>query len=339
MKKKIRIILALFYLVVLFCSCNNQKDSTTENVPEYIFTYAENHPDKYPTTKGAYKFAELVEERTDGRIRIQVKADAEFGTQQQTVNQMKFGGVDFARVSLSSLSDELPKLNVLQLPFLYEDSEHMWRVLDGEIGSQFWDAFYELDLVPLSWYDAGARSFYSVNPINTVKDMQGLKVRVQESELMRDMITSLGGTPVDMAYSEVYSAFETKEIDAAENSWSSYYNAAHYMLARFYTLDEHTRVPEIQLISGETWRLLSDTDRKIIKECAQESAKYEKKLWKEEEQLSRAIAVAYGIEEIVLSEEELQKFRDCVTPLYEKYCSEYMDIILDIKAQGKESEK
>ena len=321
--------------IFLLNSCTNNNENKKEIVPEYVFTYAENHPDNYPTSKAAAKFAELVKERTDGRIIIQVKYNAEFGTQQQVVNQMKFGGVDFARVSLSSLSDELPELNVLQLPFLYDDSDHMWRVLNGEIGKELWNSFYKLDLVPLSWFDAGARSFYANKPITRLEDFNGMSIRVQESQLMRDMISYLGGIPVDKAYSEVYSAFETGAITMAENNWSSYHAAAHYKVAKYYILDEHTRVPEIQLMSGETWKLLSDDDIRVIKNCALQSAEYEKVLWKQQEEDSRNSVLKFGTEEIILKDTELERLREKVAPLYEEYCSDYMNLVEKIKQESR----
>lgn len=328
------------FLLIILCSvfivgCALGQ-SQEEVIPEYVLTYAENHPEGYATTESAHKFAELVEERTKGKVKIQVKAEGEFGAQQQIVNQMRFGGVDFTRVSISSLADALPILNVLQLPFLYEDAEHMWKVLEGEIGSQFMDSVYELNLVPLSWYDGGARSFYSKEvPIRKLEDIQGLTIRVQESQMMRDMITLLGGTAVDLAYSEVYSAFEIGEIDAAENSWSSYTVMEHSKIAKYYTLDEHARVPELQLASGETWNKLPKEYQQIILECATESSEYEKELWKAQEAQAREDAIAQGVEEILISEEELQKFQEKIMPLYEQYCAEYMDLVEAIRSVGE----
>ncbi|MBS5065219.1 MAG: TRAP transporter substrate-binding protein DctP, partial [Hungatella hathewayi] len=161
--------------------------------PEYVFTYAENQAEDYPTTQGAYRFAELVKERTGGRIEIQINADGILGDERNVVEQMQFGGVDFARVSLSTMGDAIPKLNVLQLPYLYTGADHMWKVLEGEIGDDFLDSVSELDLVALSWYDAGARNFYSTaKPIRTLEDMKGMTIRVQESELMMEMVRALG---------------------------------------------------------------------------------------------------------------------------------------------------
>lgn len=325
--KRKNILLCLLIGIFLFCGCMNQNEILQEVEPEYILTYAENHPSGYPTTDSAIKFAELVEERTNGKVRIQVKHSGEFGTQQQVVNQIKMGGVDFTRVSLSSLSDELSELNILQLPFLYEDSEHMWSVLNSPIGDYFLEIFDKIGLVAMSWYDGGARSFYSIEPIFSCEDINGKKIRVQESQMMRDMIALLGGTPIDLAYSEVYSAFETRKIDAAENNWSSYVFMTHNEVAKYYTLDEHTRVPEVQLASGQTWNSLPEKYQKIILECAKESATYEKQLWREAEADCRKEALEHGCQEIILSEEELEKFREKVTPLYEKYCSGYMEMI------------
>ena len=140
-------------------------------MPEYVLTYAENQPEGYPTVLGAERFAELVRERTGGKVVIQVKAGGEYGSESEVLEQMAFGGIDFARVSLAELSDEIPKLNILLLPFLYEDADHMWRILDGQIGLDFLSEFDQAGLVGLSWYDAGARCFYTdTHPIRTPED-------------------------------------------------------------------------------------------------------------------------------------------------------------------------
>ena len=140
----------------------------------------------------------------------------------------------------------------------------MWNVLEGEIGEEFLDSFGGSYLVALSWYDAGARSFYSSQkPIQNLKDIQGMKIRVQESELMWDMIKALGAEPVFLTYEEVYSAFQTGTIEAAENNWSSYESAGHYEVAPYFTVDEHSRVPEVQMVSEVTWNKLPEEYQEI----------------------------------------------------------------------------
>ena len=148
-----------------------------ENVPEFVLTYAENQAEDYPTTQGAYRFAELVKQRTGGKVEILINAEGILGDERTVIEQLQFGGVDFARVSLSPLSEFVPELNVLQLPYLYTGAEHMWKVLEGEIGDSFLGSFEGSSLVALSWYDAGARNFYnSVRPIEKLEDMKGLTI-------------------------------------------------------------------------------------------------------------------------------------------------------------------
>lgn len=336
MKKRITLLIFCTAAFLMTACSGSQGDNTEANVPEYVFTYAENQAEDYPTTQGAYKFAELVKERTDGRIEIQVNAGGALGDEKSVIEQLQFGGVDFARVSLSPLAEFVPKLNVLQMPYLYTGPEHMWKVLEGKIGDDFLNSFGDSDLVALSWYDAGARNFYSsVKPIRNIKDMKGLNIRVQESELMIEMIEALGAKSVPMAYGEVYSALQTGAIDGAENNWPSYESTNHYEVAKYFTIDEHTRVPELQLIAQSTWDKLTEEDQAVIRECAQESAKYERKLWAEREKASEEKVRAAGCEIVELTPEEKAEFQDAVIPMYEKFCSEYVDIIDAIVAAGK----
>lgn len=309
-------------------------------VPEYVFNYAENQAVDYPTTKGAYRFAELVEERTGGRIQILVQPGAELGAEKDVLKQMQYGGIDFARISLSQISELLPEMNVLQLPYLYENSKHMWKVLDGEIGDRFLAMTDDCDLIGLSWYDAGVRNFYSsTKKIACLEDLKGMKIRVQESGLMSEMIEAMGAIAVQTAYSEVYSGLEQGIVDGAENNWPSYESMNHYEVAKYYTVDEHTRVPELQLMSAHTWNKLSKEDQEIIKSCAEESALYERRIWALQEKVSRRIALEHEAEEIILSDEEKERFKEAVSGIYEKYGREYLDIIEEIKEAAPEDDK
>ena len=322
-----------FFLILTFllllAGCAEAPETSD---PEFVLTYAENQPEGYPTVLAAQRFAELVKEQTGGRVIIQIKHSGEFGSESEVLEQMTFGGIDFARVSLAELSDELPKLNVLQLPFLYKDADHMWRILDGEIGEDFLSVFSEAGLVGLSWYDAGARCFYTdVQPIRSPADMAGLTVRVQDSQMVMDMVKLMGATPVTFPYGDVSYAFEMKMIDAAENNWPAYYILEHYRLAKYYTVDQHSRVPEVQLASSRTWDKLPAEYREIIAQCARESALYQRQLWTEQESRSRAAAIDAGSVEIIPWIEDRNDFRVLVEPLYEKYCADYMDLVQKIR--------
>lgn len=306
-----------------------------EQVPEYVFTYAENQASDYPTTLGGQYFAKLVEERTDGRIRILVQHSGERGTETEVLDQLKYGGVDFARLSLSVLTEYINELSVLQLPYLYRDSDHMWKVLDGEIGNSFLSVISRSELIGLSWYDAGARNFYATEkPITCLEDIDGMTIRVQESNMMADVIACLGGTALKEDYAQVYSLLERGKVQGAENNWPSYESTAHYEVAKYYTVDEHTRVPEIQVCSRHIWEKLTKEEQKIILECARESAIYQRELWKERETKAKETAIAAGTEVIELSDEEKEKFREAVMPVYEKYCGQYLELVEKIIDYG-----
>lgn len=281
MKK--RRILILFAAVVLSAGFFLYHRLRSVRAPEFVLSYAENQTEDYPTTLGA---------------------------ESGVIAQMQYGGIDFARVSLSQLAEYIPELNVLQMPYLYSDSDHMWKVLDGRIGSDFLEKVSKSELIGLSWYDAGARNFYnSKKPITCLEDMAGMRIRVQESEVMVDMVEALGATALPIPYADVYSALERGTVDGAENNWPSYEAMNHYEVAKYYTVDEHNRVPEMQICSKHTWNKLSEDDRQMILECAKESALYERKLWKEREADSKEIALKQGVEVVELSAAEKSVFR------------------------------
>lgn len=312
----------------ILLGCSYQKQGKIEEVvPEHVFTYAENQPENYPTTLGAYRFAELVHERTQGRIKIKVQSGGALGDEISIIEQLQFGGIDFARASIMTMGQFDPQMNVLQLPYLYRDFDHKWRVLDGEIGQVFMKSLENYGLTALSWYDAGTRHLYTKEPVVCLEDMKGKKFRVAESDLMKALVSSLGGVPVPMAYSNIFSALEIGEIDGAENNWPSYTFTDHYKVAPYMTLNGHNQIPELQMASQATWKKLSEADQQLIRECAMESALYERQLWAQQEENSRRLAEASGVTAIELSEGEMQRFRDAVMPLYTEFGGEYQELI------------
>ena len=309
----------------------NQSQTSQEKrkkVPEYVFSYADNQTGNYPTVQAARRFADQVNQETDGRIEIRVYPNAELGDEDSTVRQVSYGGIDFCRCSLSNLPDYSEETLVLQLPYLYEDRDHMWRVLDGEIGVQVKDSLQGSGMVALSWFDAGVRNFYTTDKaIRCLEDMQGMKIRVQQAELAEDMVEALGAEAVPIVYEAVKDALQTGEIDGAENNWASYEAMHHDEIARYYTVDEHMRVPELMLVSSATWEQLSAEDQATIQRCADAAGLYERELWTARETSAREKCLREGTVEIVLPEREKKRFRDAVSPLYKKYCGDYAELV------------
>jgi len=324
---RIRLFLALL-CAALLCGCAPRE---TENVPELILRYADNQPEDYPTTLAAQYFAELVERETDGRIRIRVFADGELGDEISVYRQVQFGGIDFARISVGALGEFLPESDVLQLPYLFTDAEHMWRVLDGEIGDEFLNKIQTTGVYGLSWFDAGARNIYTRAPVRTLEDLSGMTIRVQESDLMSRMVELWGATPVQIPYSGVYSALQTGKIDGAENNWPSYEASGHFTVAPYYLLDRHFRLPEIQFVGAialEKVRSVDETCVDVILRCAKESARYERELWREREAASEELIRSHGCTVTELSAAEQEKFRNAVQPLYDE-CGPEMQALIE----------
>ncbi len=310
-------------------------DEYKDVIPDFVFTYAENQPEDYPTVQGAEYFARRVNEETKGRIQIRIYANGILGEEPEVADRVSFGSIDFARVSTAQLTKYSPMTRIIIMPYLYRDADHMWKVLEGTVGQQVMDSFDGTGLVPLSWYDAGVRDFYLKEPVDGLDDLKGKTIRVQKSDIMQDMIRAFGATPTTNPYDEVYSAIETGQVDGAENNWPSYVAMKHYQVAGYFLLDDHMRIPELQLVSESTMEQLPEEDRDIIRKCAEESAVYERKVWSGYEEEARKSAIEAGTEVISFSDAEKARFRAAVQPLYEKYCGDYMDLIEEIRKEGE----
>lgn len=305
--------------------------------PGYLLRYADNQPLGYPSTEGALYFAKLVEERTGGDVRIHVYGDEALGDEMEVTRQLQFGGIDFARVSTVQLIEYSDAFAVLSLPYLYRDEDHLWRVIDGEIGDSFLGEIGDSGLIGLSWYDGGARNFYtSGKPIRRLEDLRGLTIRTQQVRYTEDMIRALGAAPRQTPYSAVYSAISTGAVDGAENSWPSYMVREHYKVAKYVFEDEHVRMPEMQLMSARTAKELPKEYLEIIRECARESAVYERRIWKEVETRARAQAVEEGVMITTLSERERERFRLACQPLYDQYGAGHEKMLAQIQAAGEQ---
>ena len=255
-------------------------------------------------------------------------------TQRAIQRLLQIGDLAFARVSASPVASYVPALNVIQLPYLYRDADHMWAVLNGEIGQQMLADIQTSGsgLVGLAYYDAGARNFYTVKPVRSLEDMKGLKIRLQNNAMMVEMAELLGANGVTgIGPNDVYSAIQQGTIDGAENNWPTYESMGDYEAAPYFTLDAHTRVPEILLASEAIMNTLSEEDQQLIKECAKETQEYEIEQWNLREKSAEEKVTAAGVEVIELSAEELAKFQERMAPLYTKYGAGYEDIIASIQ--------
>lgn len=283
------------------------------------------HVEGYPNTVAMDKFAELLEEKTDGEITLQMFHGGTLGSQPDAIEQVRLGGLAIGNFNLGPIGPIAPEANVVSLPFIFKDVDHMFRVLNGEGGEMIAEGMAEKGLVPLAWYDAGARSFYNgEKPINVPEDVAGMKVRVMNNDLYSGMISELGGNPSPMAFSEVYQSLKTGVVDGAENNWPSYESTGHFEVAGYYSLSQHLIIPECVCINADTYNGLSEEMQAAVKEAAQESAELQRQLWAEREESSREKVEAAG----VVTNEIADKtpFQEAMQPVYEAYLSENPDL-------------
>ena len=328
MKKVLSLVLALVMVFAL----------STMAVAETVLKLSEVHAEGYPTALADAEFARLVAEKTEGRIKIDVFLGGTlYGQESEAIEALQLGDLAFARVSASPVGSYVPSINAIQMPYLYKSGAHMWSVLDGEIGQKFLKDIEASGsgLVGLCYYDAGSRSFYLTKEVHTVADMAGLKIRVQNNEMMVKMVELLGATGVTgIGPNDVYSSITTKIIDGAENNWPTYQNMGDYEAAKFYILDQHTRVPEILLASAAAKAAVGAEDWAIVEACAKDTQQFEINAWAEKEKASEAIVREAGTTVIELTPEARAEFEARMAPLYEQYAKDYMDIIETIKASG-----
>jgi tripartite ATP-independent transporter DctP family solute receptor len=275
------------------------------------------HPEAYPVTVALEGFAESIAKSTGGRYKVRVFSNAVLGDQPKAVQMLKQGEIDLAEFSLNPVAEAAPAAKVLTLPFLFRDSEHMFRLLDGKLGDQFEAKLEAAGYIVLGWYDGGARHLYCNRPVKQASDFQGLRIRVQQSEMAIEMTKLMGMTPVVVPYKEVLDAFKSGKIDCAENNLPSYESAGHMAVAKYVYLSNHTVSPEVLVISVPLWKKLSEADRKAFKEAGQQSAVKMRQLWKVKVDQARAAAAKQGSEFATMKD-----YGPLVTkmrPLHDKY--------------------
>ena len=328
----------LFFMVMLIIMSmtafagggSEESTTTTEEVEPVVLRLAETHSADYPTTMGDYKFAELVEERTNGRIVIEIFHSKQLGEEKAVIEQVQFGAIDFTRVSISPLAAFYKPFDALQMPYLYRNADHMWKVLNSSIGDEFLEGVEDANFIGLCWYESGARSFYVKTPLTSPADLVGLKIRVQQSALMVGLVEAFGAIAQPMPFGEVYSAIQTGVIDGAENNWPSYYSTGHYEVATNYIIDEHTRVPEILVASKLTFDKLSAEDQAIVIQAAKDSVDYQRQMWAEFEEVSMAAVEANG--NVVTYLTDNSEWQAAVQSMYDDLDADLQAVVAEIRA-------
>ena len=300
-----------------------------------MFKASDVHPAGYPTVVAVENIGKKLETATNGRLGVQMFAAMQLGGEKEAIEQAQIGAIQFARVSVGALGPVIDDLNVFNLPFLFRNTAHMQRVIDGPIGEELLGKVtsnQKAGLVGICWMDAGARNMYDTKKsIKSIDDLKGLKVRVMGNPMFVDMMNALGGNGVAMGYDQVFSALQTGVVDGAENNPPSFVFDNHYQVAKYYSLTEHLIVPEILVLSRKTWDALSAEDREQVKKFAREAQAEERVLWAAYEKQAIDKAKAAGIQIIEIADKA--PFQAAVKPVWDKYGPRFADVIKRVQAE------
>jgi tripartite ATP-independent transporter DctP family solute receptor len=281
------------------------------------FRAADTQAEDYPTVQALRFMGSMIAERSGGRDQIRVFHSRQLGEEKETIEQTRAGAIDLNRTNGALIGNFVPAMNVLAMPFLFRSTEHLQKVLYGPIGNEILASFEPYGFVGLAFYDSGARSIYNnVRPVRTVADLKGLRLRVQQSELMSDMVKALGAEPVELPYGQVITGLATRLIDGAENNWPSFVTTEHYKYAGYYTVTEHSMSPEVLVMSRKAWESLSTDERKLFREAAQQSNLFMRDKWKELEERSRRQAESAGV--TIVTDFDRKAFEAAMAGIYAK---------------------
>ncbi len=272
------LILALCWGIGAFSSCGKKEGDVK------VLKLAHGLDTTHPVHKAMEFMAQKVSAKSEGRMRIDVYPNEQLGSERECIEQLQIGALDMTKTSSSPLESFISLIKVLGLPYLFRDYDHYWKVLLGPIGKELLAAGETVGLKGLCFYDAGARSFYMRDRlINTPADLRGMKIRVQKSNMAIKMIEAMGASATPIDWGELYTSLQQGVVDGAENNPPSFYTSLHYEICKYYILDEHTRPPDVLLISTAVWNKLPPKFQTILQQAADESVSFQRKLWAEKE--------------------------------------------------------
>lgn len=302
-----------FFAIALFCglvSCESIEEAKTIKLAHGL-------DESHPVHKAMVFMGEELEKKSEGSLKIRVYPNQQLGSERQCLELLQIGSLGMTKVSAAVMENFSPNMKVFGLPYLFKNKEQTFRVLDGSIGKELLDGGEKYWLKGLGYYDAGSRSFYTVKaPIETPDDLKGLKIRVMESVTAMNMIKSMGGAPTPISSGELYTALQQGVVDGAENNPPTFYLTRDYEVCKYFSLDEHTTIPDVLIMSTHLWNSLNAEEQGWVQEAADASVRYQRKLWAIAEEDALAAVEKAGV---TISRPDKKPFMEKVTSVYESY--------------------
>ncbi len=298
---------------------NEEKESTSEE--KIVLKLGGGLAETHPHTVAHKYFAEKVNEYTDGKVEVQVFPSNQLGQQRELVQGMQMGTIDMGKSMTAVVSAVLPQIKVFDLPYIFRDREHFYKVIDGSVGESFLnERLASVGLKGLLFYEAGSRSLYnSKRPVKTPADLEGLKIRVPQNDLMVETINAMGGSGIAMGLAEIYPSLEQHVIDGAENAPLFAYQQKHHEVAKYFSMTDHFRTPDVLLMSLKRWEGLDKDVQDAIMKAAADTKIKQRELWMEQENEVVEKLKADGCE---FNDVDQSAFRERVQSVWTKYENE-----------------
>lgn len=296
---------------LLLAACGDRKESRP------LFA-AESQPDGYPTTQGLHAIDRLLNERTNGEMRVRVYPGGQLGAEKDTLEIAVFGGIDLTRVNLAPINSIVPESIVLALPFLFRSIAHSRAVFDGAAGRKILDAMMPHGLRGMCYYDSGARSFYNTKrPIRSPDDIAGMKIRVPNSDIYVAMTQALGANPTPIPFGEVYQSLVQGVVDGAENNFPSFESTRHFEAAPHFSLTRHVMAPEVLVASRRSWDRLTTEEQDYLQAAASDSVPIMRELWDARVDVSRQRVLERGVE--IVENVDHAAFAERMQPVWDQF--------------------
>lgn len=289
--KKNTLFLSLFLIIfsIVFIGCKSKNEVKVLRLGHSLDT-------QHPVHKAMVILGEKLKEKSKGKFIVNIYPSSQLGGERECLELLQIGSLDITKVSAAVLENFIPEYKVFSVPYMFRDKAHTFSVFDSEIGESLLLKGEKFRLRGLTFYDAGSRSFYmKENPIKSPEDLKGKKIRVQKSNMAVAMVNDLGGSPTPISWGELYTALQQGVVDGAENNPPSFYTSKHYEVCKFYSLDEHTSVPDVLLIGTDTWGRLNDQEKTWLEEAVAESTVAQRRLWAASEKESLEAVKKAGV--------------------------------------------
>jgi tripartite ATP-independent transporter DctP family solute receptor len=298
-----------------------------------VLRLAEIHEADYPTTVGAFEIAKLVEQRTKGHVKIEVVYGMKLGDEAAVIEKMRAGEIDLTRTNIGPVTRYVPALNAFLMPYIFRDTKHMLKVVNGKVGNDVIKTFDQAGLIGFGWFDGGTRSFYTKQPVKVPGDLKDMRIRTLQSDLMLSVVSSFGAKAIAMPHGKTLDALKDNTLDGAENNYPTYDETEHYKIARYFVEDEHTRNPDIIMGSKKSLEeKLSKKEIAIIRQAVRDAQPLQFSLWAKTVKASKDKVVAAGCVTTVLTAEQKKAFVDAVKPVYDAQKPEIQALVARIKA-------